>query len=171
MCRYRTTYLCDRIHEPNQSSAVGRSVANAPFDLDRFMSAQAAVYDRALAELRAGAKRTHWMWFIFPQLVGLGSSEMAVRYAIRSLGEARAYLAHPVLGPRLRECVEAMQGLATATAETVLGGIDAMKFRSSLTLFREAGGGPLFDAALDRWFGGLADPATLTLLGGDRQAR
>lgn len=158
-------------HEPNQPSAVDHSVANAPFDLERFLTAQAPVYDRALAELRGGAKRTHWMWFIFPQLAGLGSSEMAVRYAIRSLDEARAYLAHPVLGPRLRECVETMQGLAMTTAETVLGGIDAMKLRSSLTLFREAGGGPLFDATLDRWFGGAADPATLTLLVGDRQAR
>lgn len=134
------------------------------FDLDRFSAAQADTYETALAELRRGAKRTHWMWFVFPQVAGLGHSGMAVRYAIRSLEEARAYLAHPVLGPRLRECVEALQDLTGTTAEAVLGGIDAVKLRSSLTLFIEAGGGPLFVVALERWFDGVPDEATLDQL-------
>lgn len=136
--------------------------------LDRFTTAQADTYDVALTELRRGAKRTHWMWFVFPQIAGLGRTETARHFAIHSLDEARAYLAHPVLGPRLRECVRALQDLTGTTAAAVLGAIDAVKLRSSLTLFREAGGGPLFVAALDRWFDGSADPATLDLLSGDR---
>lgn len=135
-----------------------------PFDLDRFIVAQSGTYDAALAELRAGTKRSHWMWFVFPQFAGLGSSPMAVRYAIRSLEEARAYLGHQVLGSRLRECVEAMQGLSNTTADDVLGVVDAAKFRSSLTLFHEAGGGLLFASALERWFGSTADDATLALI-------
>lgn len=138
-----------------------------PFNLDRFLAAQVDAYETALSEIRRGAKRSHWMWFIFPQIAGLGSSPMAQRYAISSLDEARAYLAHPVLGPRLRTCVEALQDRTDATAEAVFGQVDAMKLRSSLTLFREAGGGALFAAALDRWFGGDPDPATLTILNGD----
>jgi uncharacterized protein (DUF1810 family) len=136
-----------------------------PHDLERFVEAQAGTYETALGELVRGRKTSHWMWFIFPQLRGLGSSAMAQRYAIASLEEARAYLAHPLLGPRLRACVEALQDLPQADAVRVFGGIDAVKLRSSLTLFIRAGGGPLFDAALQRWFGGHADDATDRLLG------
>jgi uncharacterized protein (DUF1810 family) len=134
-----------------------------PFDLDRFVEAQAGSYEVALAEIRDGAKRSHWMWYIFPQLAGLGHSAMAKRYAIDSLEQARAYLAHPLLGTRLRRCVAAFQHLSNTTADRVFGSVDAMKLRSSLTLFGEAGGGLLFEAALDRWFGGK-DPQTLALL-------
>jgi uncharacterized protein (DUF1810 family) len=133
-------------------------------DLDRFVNAQADVYETALAEISRGAKRTHWMWFIFPQLAGLGRSEMARRYAIGSVEEARAYLAHPVLGGRLRAGVAALQGLSGTSAERVFGAVDAMKLRSSLTLFEAAGGGVLFSEALERWFGGR-DLRTLALLG------
>jgi uncharacterized protein (DUF1810 family) len=141
-----------------------------PFDLDRFVSAQARDYPIALAEISRGAKRSHWMWFIFPQLAGLGHSAMAQRYAIGSLEEARAYLAHPLLGSRLRRCVAALQDLTDANAQRVFGPIDAAKLRSSLTLFSEAGGGALFDAALDRWFG-AKDAKTLELLAGDAGER
>ncbi len=140
-------------------------IMTAPFDLDRFVAAQAQIFDTAFGEIRRGAKRSHWMWFIFPQIAGLGSSEMARRYAIGSLDEARAYLAHPVLGARLRDCVAALQDLTGTSAEAVFGGIDALKLRSSLTLFAQAGGGGLFIAAIDRWFNGEADPATLARLG------
>ena len=135
-----------------------------PFDLDRFVSAQADSYDVALSEIRHGAKRSHWMWYIFPQIVGLGRSPMARHYAIRSCDEARAYLAHPTLGPRLRACVEALQERSEPTADVIFGPVDAMKLRSSLTLFRQADGGHLFSGALDRWFGGVPDQATLDIL-------
>lgn len=133
--------------------------------LDQFVEAQAPVYATALGEIRRGAKRSHWMWFIFPQLAGLGRSETAKFFGIRSLDEARTYLAHPILGARLRECVGALQDITdmSASAESVFGAVDAMKLRSSLTLFVEAGAGALFVAALDRWFGGVQDPATLRL--------
>jgi uncharacterized protein (DUF1810 family) len=137
-----------------------------PFDLDRFVAAQADSYATALAEVRRGAKRSHWMWYIFPQIAGLGSSGMARRYAIRSLDEARAYLAHPLLGARLREIVGVLADLPNASPEAVFGGIDAVKLRSSLTLFEAAGGGALFGTALERWFGGDRDPATLARLHG-----
>jgi len=135
-----------------------------PFDLDRFVTAQATSYDSALAEIHRGAKRSHWMWYIFPQIAGLGRSEIARHYAIRSLGEAQAYLAHPLLGPRLLECVAALQALPHTTAENVFGGVDAVKLRSSLTLFEAAGGNPIFAAAINRWFDGRRDDATLRLL-------
>lgn len=134
----------------------------ASFDLERFVDAQASVYEMALAEIRRGAKRGHWMWFIFPQIRGLGRTDMAQRFAIISLEEAQAYLAHPLLGARLRECVGALQDLTGTSAQAVFGSVDAMKLRSSLTLFAQAGGGGLFTAALDRWFDGEADAATLT---------
>jgi uncharacterized protein (DUF1810 family) len=134
-----------------------------PFRLERFVDAQTDVFDTALAEIRAGAKRSHWMWFIFPQLAALGQSATAKHYGIGSLAEAQAYLAHPLLGPRLRECVAALQALPPAKAEQVFGPIDALKLRSSLTLFDAAGAGPQFAAALDRWFGG-ADAKTMALL-------
>lgn len=136
-----------------------------PYDLGRFIVAQADVYDAALAEIRRGRKLSHWMWFIFPQIAGLGRSPMAQRYAIRSLAEARAYLAHPFLGARLRSCVAALQDLADTSAEEVFGPVDATKLHSSLTLFAEAGDDPIFEAALDRWFDGKRDDATLRILG------
>ena len=137
-----------------------------PFDLARFVDAQSGVYESALAEIRRGRKTTHWMWFIFPQIAGLGSSAMSQRYAIGSLAEARAYLAHPVLGTRYRECVAALQDLVGTSAEAVFGGVDAAKLRSSLTLFAAAAPDErLFAAELERWFGGETDPRTLERLG------
>jgi uncharacterized protein (DUF1810 family) len=136
----------------------------ARFDLDRFLQAQEPIYDTALMEIRQGAKRSHWMWFIFPQLAGLGSSVMAQRYAISSLDEARAYLSHPVLGARYRQCISTLEDIPYNNAEAVFGPVDAMKLRSSLTLFEQASGEALFERALQRWFGG-DDPATLRLLG------
>lgn len=134
------------------------------YTLDRFVDAQAHTYSVALAEIVGGRKTSHWMWFIFPQLRGLGSSAMAHEYAIGSVDEAQAYLQHPVLGPRLRACVTAMEKLPTADANEVFGSVDAMKLRSSLTLFMRAGGGPLFEAAMQRWFSGQADERTDHLL-------
>lgn len=130
-------------------------------DLQRFVDAQNPVYERVLAELKAGRKRSHWSWFIFPQLAGLGSSSMAARYAISSLDEARAYLAHPVLGPRLTECVGLVNAVEGRSAETILGYPDDLKFRSCVTLFREAGGDPVFQAALDKFFDGAPDALTM----------
>ena len=135
------------------------------FNLERFVAAQDGIYPQALAELRAGHKRSHWMWFIFPQLAGLGTSPMAVRYAIGSADEARAYLAHPLLGPRLRDAVAAMLAHSDKPPQAILGGIDALKFRSSLTLFETVADEPApFAAALDAFYGGERDPRTLTLL-------
>ena len=133
--------------------------------LARFVEAQANSYAVALAEIRAGAKRLHWMWFIFPQLRGLGQSPTAHYYGIASMEEARAYLDHELLGPRYRACVEALQQLATSDAVAVFGSIDAIKLRSSLTLFEAAKPDPLFASAIDRWFGGERDAATIKLLG------
>jgi uncharacterized protein (DUF1810 family) len=135
-----------------------------PFDLERFVQAQAGTYDAALEELRAGAKRSHWMWFIFPQLQGLGTSAMARRYAISGLAEARAYLAHPLLGPRLMACVDALLAHDTLSARDILGTPDDLKLRSSMTLFHVATGDPRFQAVLDRYYGGRPDEATLRLL-------
>ncbi|ROR90259.1 DUF1810 domain-containing protein [Nocardioides aurantiacus] len=137
-------------------------------DLERFVAAQdeGGTYDRALAELRAGHKTSHWMWFVLPQVSGLGHSAMAQRYAVADLAEARAYLAHPVLGARLRECCEALVALPPdATATGVLGGIDAVKLRSSMTLFVRADPDePLFAEVLTRYTDG-PDPATDARLG------
>ena len=138
-----------------------------PFDLDRFVKAQKGVYSRALCEIQQGAKRSHWMWFIFPQLRGLGRSPTAVKFGIASLKEAQAYLLHPILGERLRECVKALEGLDRCDATAVFGDVDAMKLRSSLTLFTLAGGGPVFEAAISRWFG-AKDEQTRKLLSSDR---
>lgn len=135
--------------------------------LARFIAAQDGIYETALAELRAGAKRSHWMWFIFPQLAGLGRSETARFYAIAGIDEARAYLADPLLGARLAECTSAMLGWACRrSAEEILGPVDSMKFASSMTLFEAAGGGALFGRALDEFFSGNRDAATLSLLAG-----
>ena len=137
-----------------------------PFDLQRFVDAQAGTYDQALAELRAGAKRGHWMWFVFPQVAGLGRSGTAQRYAISGLPEAQAYLDHPVLGPRLVECAQALLDLGPADPVRVLGPIDAVKLRSSMTLFERAEPeAAVFAAVLDRWYDGERDDATLTRLG------
>ena len=132
------------------------------FDLSRFTSAQAGVYDQALAELKAGRKRSHWMWFVFPQIAGLGSSPTARRYAIASLEEARAYLADPVLGPRLIESATALLAVEGRTAEEILGYPDDLKLRSSMTLFaRAAPQTKVFQEVLDRYYDGKPDPQTL----------
>ncbi len=132
-----------------------------PFNLARFVAAQAGVYPTALAEIARGRKTSHWMWFVFPQIAGLGHSAMAQRYAVSSRAEAQAYLAHPLLGARLHECLAALAALPPTRAEAVFGGIDAVKLWSSLTLFDAAGGGAAFADALTRWFDGTRDPATL----------
>jgi uncharacterized protein (DUF1810 family) len=135
-------------------------------DLERFVAAQEPVYDEVLAELRRGRKSSHWMWFVFPQLAGLGRSETSRHYAITSLDEARAYLAHPVLGARLRECVTLLLAVpAGRSAEDILGSVDAVKLRSSMTLFqRAAPDEDLFAAVLDRFWDGVPDAATDALL-------
>jgi uncharacterized protein (DUF1810 family) len=136
------------------------------FNLERFVEAQNGVYDTALAELRAGHKRTHWMWFIFPQIEGLGQSAMAQRYAIRSADEAAAYLAHPVLGPRLRACAMAVASHDDRGVDEIFGHPDNLKFHSSMTLFADvAPDEAIFQACLDQFFDGRADPATLERLG------
>ena len=136
-----------------------------PFHLQRFLEAQAPVYDHVVAELREGHKRTHWMWFIFPQIAGLGSSPMATKYAISSPAEARAYLAHPVLGARLEECVSLVNQHEGRAIEAMLGHPDDMKFRSSLTLFHHvAPESSVFQEALDRFYAGAPDPLTLARL-------
>jgi uncharacterized protein (DUF1810 family) len=134
------------------------------FDLGRFVEAQDAVFETAIAEIRRGKKRTHWMWYIFPQLRGLGRSEVARHYAIRSRAEAVAYAKHPLLSPRLRACVTALQDLTSANPVDVFGEVDSMKLGSSLTLFEAVSDDPLFSAALDRWLAGSRDEATLELL-------
>lgn len=134
--------------------------------LDRFVEAQARDWNTALAELRAGSKHSHWMWYIFPQIAGLGRSPVAQFYAIADRTEARAYLAHPLLGPRLQEASDAILGWAGQRGATeILGGIDAAKLRSSMTLFEAAGGDDRFAAVLDRCYQGERDERTLALLG------
>ncbi|SEP28843.1 Uncharacterized protein, DUF1810 family [Trujillonella endophytica] len=141
------------------------STVGDPFDLQRFVDAQAGTYVEALAELRAGAKRSHWMWFVLPQVAGLGRSDMAQRYAISGLDEARAYLAHPVLGPRLVETARVLTGLTGRTAEQVFGPVDAAKLRSSMTLFAAAAPAePVFRDVLDRYFDGAEDEGTTARL-------
>jgi uncharacterized protein (DUF1810 family) len=138
-----------------------------PFALARFVTAQndGGTYARAVEELRRGRKRTHWMWFVFPQIDGLGHSSTARRFALTSLAEARAYLRHPVLGPRLLECTGIVAQTREETAEEVFGPVDAMKLRSSMTLFMRAGPvEPLFQSVLERHFAGLPDAATDGLL-------
>lgn len=133
--------------------------------LERFVDAQQGSYEGAMRELRAGRKTGHWMWFIFPQFAGLGRSEMSRRYAIASLDEARRYLAHPILGPRLRASAGALLEVQGRSADGILGTVDAMKLRSSMTLFHRADPGDMtFRAVLVRYFDGTADPATDVLL-------
>jgi uncharacterized protein (DUF1810 family) len=136
-----------------------------PFDLERFVDAQGTAYATALDELRAGRKRSHWIWFVFPQLRGLGRSEAAWTYGLSGLDEARAYLAHPLLGARLREAVAAMLAHRDARADAILGEVDAMKFRSCLTLFALAAPGEaVFAATLSAFFAGAPDASTMALL-------
>ena len=137
-----------------------------PYDLARFVTAQERVFDAAVRELKAGQKRSHWMWFVFPQLRGLGSSPMAERYGISSLEEARAYLAHPLLGARLRQCTQLLNEIVGRDAETVFGYPDYLKFRSCMTLFEQAAGveAEVFSSALARYFAGEGDPLTRRML-------
>src|SRR5262245_5504524 len=133
--------------------------------LDKFVAAQQQVYPLVRDELRSGTKRSHWMWYIFPQITGLGHSAMSRRYAIADIAEAWSYLAHPTLGPRLTECTEIMLGWAGKRGpQAILGPVDAMKFKSSMTLFEAAGGAERFGLALDRFFAGERDGETLALL-------
>lgn len=143
-------------------------MAGDPHDLARFVEAQQGVHADALAELRAGRKRSHWMWFVFPQLAGLGTSATATaqRYGVRGLDEARAYLAHPLLGARLRECAQALLALSGRSAEQIFGYPDVLKLRSSMTLFAAVpGADPVFDEVLARYYDGEADARTLQGLG------
>jgi uncharacterized protein (DUF1810 family) len=136
-----------------------------PFNLERFVEAQARVYEQVRRELKAGRKETHWMWFIFPQIAGLGQSPMSIRFAISTLEEAKAYLVHPILGPRLKECARLALDVEGRTAPDVFGSIDAMKFHSSMTLFaRAAPDEDAFQRCLDKYFAGEPDPATLARL-------
>jgi uncharacterized protein (DUF1810 family) len=134
------------------------------FGLERFVTAQAPVFATVHAELAAGAKRTHWMWFIFPQLAGLGTSQMSQTYAISGRDEAAAYLAHPLLGPRLLDCTRLVLAVPDKSATDILGPVDAAKFRSCMTLFAQVSAAPEFAAALHKYFTGNADPATLARL-------
>jgi len=135
------------------------------FDLERFVEAQGAVYDAVRRELTAGRKESHWMWFVFPQIAGLGQSPMSVRFAIASLDEAKAYLAHPVLGPRFRECATLVLEAEGRTARQIFGAVDEMKFRSSMTLFATAAPEErVFERCLKKYFAGAPDPATLAAL-------
>jgi uncharacterized protein (DUF1810 family) len=136
-----------------------------PFDLNRFVATQETSFARALAELKRGRKQSHWMWFIFPQIDGLGSSSIAKFYAIKSLDEAKAYLAHPVLGPRLIECCETLLRVNGKSAAEIMGYPDDLKLRSSMTLFASAADDPeLFNKVLEKFFDGHPDPATLKIL-------
>ena len=140
------------------------SLSNDPFDLDRFVRAQAADYDRALAELRGGKKRSHWMWYIFPQIEGLGQSPMSRRYSIKSAAEARAYLDHPLLGSRLRECAAVVNGIGGRSALEIFGSPDDMKLRSCATLFASVSDDAVFEQVLEKYFNGQHDQETLRRL-------
>ena len=143
-----------------------RRTADDPYDLDRFVKAQAETYERALAELRSGQKRTHWMWYIFPQLDGLAFSATSKRYAIKSLEEARAYLGHSLLGSRLQECAEAVLRIEGRSAAAIFGSPDDLKLRSCATLFASVSPpGSVFDRVLERYYGSERDGRTLRLLG------
>ena len=151
---------------------VGKSLSSNdadPFDLRRFVDAQERVYGTVLAELRSGTKRSHWIWFVFPQLRGLGRSATAQRYGISSLDEARAYLAHPVLDPRLRECTGLVAAIDGRSVEEIFGWPDNLKVRSSMTLFaRATDDNTVFRGVLDKFYGGEEDPATVELLNSAR---
>ena len=150
----------------DQHELEDRSAMDDPFNLARFVAAQDPVYGRVIQELRSGRKQSHWMWFIFPQIAGLGRSATAQRYAISSLDEARAYLAHPLLGGRLRECTQLVLDAEGRSAHEIFGSPDDLKFHSCMTLFAQADGGDgCFTRALDRYFGGGRDAMTLSLTG------
>jgi uncharacterized protein (DUF1810 family) len=134
------------------------------YELDRFVQAQAPAWPRVVAELKAGRKTSHWIWYVFPQLKELGRSHLAVLYGIGSLAEAMAYLEHPLLGERLRECVRLLIAIEGSTAHQILGSPDDLKVRSCLTLFAAAGGGKLFEAALEKFYDGQPDERTVELL-------
>jgi len=154
------------LYFPAGKGAVVHETLEDRFNLQRFVEAQSGVMERVCAELRAGQKRSHWMWFVFPQIRGLGSSEMAMQYAISGREEARAYLDHVVLGPRLQECAGIVVGLDGRTIEEIFGYPDDLKFHSSMTLFAEAANPSewVFEKALMKYFGGKADGATLAQL-------
>jgi uncharacterized protein (DUF1810 family) len=142
-------------------------VSGTTYDLERFVTAQdsGGTYDRALGELRRGRKSSHWMWFVFPQVAGLGRSETARFYAVSGLAEAQAYVAHPVLGPRLRACASVLTELPVVDPVAVVGPVDAVKLRSSMTLFARADAAePVYAAVLDQYFAGIPDESTLRLL-------
>jgi len=142
-----------------------RKSGAGPFDLDRFVDAQKSVYPAVVSELTAGQKRSHWMWYIFPQIAGLGFSEMSQRYAISGRDEAAAYLNHTVLGARLRECTQLVLNVRDRDINEILGSPDDLKFRSSMTLFQAcASDGAIFQAALDRYFDGEPDSKTVELI-------
>lgn len=139
-------------------------LSSDPFDLERFVQAQAADYDRALSEMRDGEKRSHWMWYIFPQIEGLGNSPMSLRYSIKSAAEARAYLGHPLLGPRLRECAAVVHSIVGRSAHQVFGSPDALKLRSCATLFASVSDEAVFEQLLRKYFNGQPDSETLRRL-------
>jgi uncharacterized protein (DUF1810 family) len=143
---------------------VNVSPSNDPYDLDRFVRAQSADYDRALSELRDGQKRSHWMWYIFPQIGGLGHSAMSLRYSIKSAAEARAYLDHPVLGPRLLECFAVVHSIVGRSALEIFGSPDDMKLRSCATLFALVSANAVFEEVLQKYFNGEHDEETLRRL-------
>ncbi|MDD1444288.1 DUF1810 domain-containing protein, partial [Dolichospermum sp. ST_sed3] len=141
-------------------------VNNDPFELSRFVQAQAEDYDQALSEIRAGRKRSHWMWYVFPQFHGLGFSSTSRRYAIKNIGEAEAYLRHPLLGFRLEECCESVIDIEGRSAHDIFGSPDDMKLRSCATLFKQvSASGSVFERLLDKCFGGIPDQQTLELVG------
>lgn len=140
------------------------SRAEDPYDLDRFVEAQAADYARAVSELRAGRKQSHWMWYVFPQIDGLGHSPMSRRYSIKSAAEAKAYLDHLVLGARLRECFAVVCGVAGRSAREIFGSPDDLKLRSCATLFGSVSDEPIFEQVLEKYFDGKPDEETLRLL-------
>jgi uncharacterized protein (DUF1810 family) len=143
----------------------GRTASSDPHELERFVEARTPVIEQVKQELRAGRKRTHWMWYVFPQIAGLGRSEMSRRYAISSREEATAYLAHPTLGPRLRECTAIVNAVEGRSANDIFGSPDDLKFRSSMTLFDAVADDPTpFGTALERYYDGEPDPKTLELL-------
>ena len=146
------------------AGCTSRSAERDPYDLARFVDAQAADYPRAIAELRAGEKRSHWMWYVFPQIDGLGHSPMSRRYSIKSGAEAKAYLDHPVLGPRLRECFAVVYGIAGRCAREIFGSPDDLKLRSCATLFDSVAQEGVFAQVLEKYFAGERDEETLRLL-------
>lgn len=155
--------------EPRRGTAVLTDGGADPYDLARFVAAQDRVYEQVRRELSSGRKTSHWMWFVFPQIDGLGISPTARKYALSGPDEARAYLAHPVLGPRLVECVRLVLALQGRTIHEIFGRPDDLKFRSSMTLFAQvATGTDVFRSALDRCFGGVEDEATMAILAGLR---